>query len=142
MESAFDALYLVCVLVMGILILRKARGERQFVLFGAMAIVLGLGDAFHLVPCMIALLTDGLQNHVVSLGVGKLITSVTITVFLFCSTTFGGSGTIRAVRAARPRQFAHWPPFGFCCACFRKTGGSAQMRPSHGEFTATCRFLF
>ncbi len=81
MEPIFEIPYLLGVVTLGILILRMAKGNRQFTLFGVMAIVLGCGDAFHLVPRMYALLTDGLQNHVAALGFGKLVTSITMTVF-------------------------------------------------------------
>ena len=46
-----------------------------------MAVTLGLGDAFHLVPRAIALCTTGLADYTSALGIGKLITSVTMTVF-------------------------------------------------------------
>ena len=46
-----------------------------------MAVTLGVGDSFHLVPIAIALCTTGLDNYTVPLGVGKLITSITMTVF-------------------------------------------------------------
>ena len=46
-----------------------------------MAIVLGAGDSFHLIPRAIALCTTGLENFTVPLGLGKWITSVTMTVF-------------------------------------------------------------
>ena len=46
-----------------------------------MAVVLGLGDAFHLVPRAIALCTTGLENFTFALGMGKFITSITMTVF-------------------------------------------------------------
>ena len=46
-----------------------------------MAIVLGAGDSFHLVPRALALCTTGLENFTVPLGLGKWITSVTMTVF-------------------------------------------------------------
>lgn len=38
-------------------------------------------NAFHLVPRAIALCTTGLEDYTVALGIGKLITSVTMTVF-------------------------------------------------------------
>lgn len=81
METLFDAVYLVTVVTLGILMIRKSKGCRQVRLFGFMAVVLGLGDAFHLVPRAWALCTDGLSNHVEALGIGKLVTSVTMTVF-------------------------------------------------------------
>lgn len=60
---------------------KKEKGERQFCLFGWMAVVLGVGDSFHLVPRALALCTSGLENYTVSLGIGKWITSVTMTIF-------------------------------------------------------------
>ena len=81
MEPIFEIAYLICILVLGVLILRRAEEQRQFKLFGSMAILLGCGDAFHLIPRIYALWTDGTQNHAASLGFGKLVTSITMTVF-------------------------------------------------------------
>ena len=60
---------------------RRSAGRRQYRLFGWMAVVLGAGDAFHLVPRAVALCTTGLENYTMALGLGKWITSVTMTVF-------------------------------------------------------------
>ncbi len=49
-ETLFDAAYLISVIAIGILMIRGGNGERQFRLFGWMAVVLGAGDAFHLIP--------------------------------------------------------------------------------------------
>lgn len=81
MEAAFDAVYLVTVLTVGVRMIRKHKAARQFHLFGWMAVVLGAGDAFHLVPRAWALCTTGLENYTFALGLGKAITSVTMTVF-------------------------------------------------------------
>ncbi len=81
METAFDAVYLCTVITLGILMLRGAKGNKQYALFGIMAITLGAGDAFHLIPRAAALLTTGLDHYTVALGIGKLITSMTMTVF-------------------------------------------------------------
>lgn len=81
METLFDAVYLVTVITLGNIMVKRSGGSRQFRLFGLMAIVLGCGDAFHLVPRAVALCTTGLENYTVALGAGKLITSVTMTVF-------------------------------------------------------------
>ena len=81
MEPIFEIGYLLCVLTWGILTLRKAGGRKQFQLFGIMAVMLGLGDAFHLVPRVYALWTDGLESHAAALGFGKAVTSITMTVF-------------------------------------------------------------
>ena len=80
-ETIFDAVYLVSVITIGILMIRASRGNAQFKLFGMMAVVLGAGDSFHLVPRALALCTTGLENYTVPLGLGKWITSVTMTVF-------------------------------------------------------------
>ena len=48
---------------------------------GLMAALLGAGDAFHLVPRCYALWTTGLEANAAALGIGKLITSITMTVF-------------------------------------------------------------
>lgn len=81
METLFDVVYLTTVITVGILMIRGCRGNAQFRLFGWMAVVLGAGDAFHLVPRAVALCTTGLENYTVALGLGKAITSVTMTVF-------------------------------------------------------------
>ena len=80
-ETLFDAVYLVTVITIGILMIRGSKGNAQFRLFGLMAVVLGAGDAFHLVPRALALCTTGLESYTVPLGLGKWITSVTMTVF-------------------------------------------------------------
>ena len=80
-ETLFDAVYLVSVITIGILMIRRSGGNRQFRLFGIMAVVLGAGDAFHLIPRAVALCTTGLEHYTVSLGLGKWITSVTMTIF-------------------------------------------------------------
>ena len=80
-ETLFDAGYLVTVITLGILMIRGSKGNAQFRLFGLMAVVLGAGDAFHLVPRALALCTTGLESYTVPLGLGKWITSVTMTVF-------------------------------------------------------------
>ena len=80
-ETLFDAVYLISVITIGILMIRNSRGEPQYRLFGWMAVVLGAGDSFPLVPRALALCTTGLENYTVPLGLGKWITSVTMTVF-------------------------------------------------------------
>lgn len=81
METLFDAVYLTTVITLGIIMIVKSKGNRQYLLFGIMAVVLGLGDSFHLVPRAVALCTTGLENYVVPLGIGKFITSITMTFF-------------------------------------------------------------
>lgn len=80
-ETLFDICYLATVLSVGVRMIRGAKGSRQFELFGWMAVVLGAGDSFHLVPRALALCTTGLDSFAFQLGLGKWITSVTMTVF-------------------------------------------------------------
>jgi len=81
METLFDAVYLTLVITLGVKMIRGCQGVAQFRLFGIMAVVLGAGDSFHLVPRVFALCTTGLENYTAALGLGKWITSVTMTVF-------------------------------------------------------------
>ena len=80
-ETLFDIVYLVTVITLGILMIRGSRGEKQYLLYGVMAVTLGCGDAFHLVPRAVALCTTGLENYTAALGIGKLVTSITMTLF-------------------------------------------------------------
>lgn len=80
-ETLFDAVYLISVITIGILMIHGSKGSAQFKLFGLMAVVLGAGDSFHLFPRALALCTTGLENYTVPLGLGKWITSITMTVF-------------------------------------------------------------
>ena len=80
-ETLFDIVYLVTVITLVILMIRNSRGEKQYLLYGVMAVTLGCGDAFHLVPRAIALCTTGLEHYTAALGIGKLVTSVTMTLF-------------------------------------------------------------
>ena len=82
MEPIFDVAYLVSVITIGIKMIRRSQGKcRQFTIFGWMAVILGAGDSFHLVPRIIALCTTGFGYYTVPLGIGKWITSVTMTIF-------------------------------------------------------------
>ena len=81
METLFDVVYLTTVITLGVKMIQQSNGRKQYRLFGVMAVTLGLGDAFHLVPRAWALCTTGLESYAAALGIGKLVTSVTMTVF-------------------------------------------------------------
>ncbi|WP_195430566.1 hypothetical protein [Clostridium sp. D46t1_190503_E9] len=81
METTFDVVYLITVVTLGIIMIMKNNGKKQYLLFGVMAVTLGVGDSFHLVPRAIALCTTGLENYTFALGIGKFITSITMTIF-------------------------------------------------------------
>lgn len=80
-ETLFDVVYLTTVTVLGIRMIQWHNGRKQYLLFGIMAVVLGVGDAFHLVPRAAALWTTGLDSFAGPLGFGKFVTSNTMTVF-------------------------------------------------------------
>jgi hypothetical protein len=80
-ETIFDALYLSFAVIIGIFLIKKGDRDSLTRKFGVMAILLGLGDAFHLVPRVYALWTTGLVANAAALGIGTLITSITMTVF-------------------------------------------------------------
>ena len=78
-ESIFDVLYLIFAIGSGIALLIKAKGRTVITLFGLMTLLLGAGDSFHLIPRVLNYWTD--SDYTAALGVGKLITSITMTVF-------------------------------------------------------------
>lgn len=77
-ESTFDVLYLVFAILTGIVILLR-RKNRNDVLMGTAALVLGIGDSFHLVPRVLNYFIG--KDLTWFLGFGKLVTSITMTVF-------------------------------------------------------------
>ncbi len=78
-ESIFDVGYLIFAIVSGIYLLRKAQGNKKLMLLGALTLILGCGDAFHLVPRILNYWVEG--DFTAALGIGKLVTSVTMTIF-------------------------------------------------------------
>ena len=77
-ESAFDILYLLFAIISGCLILRRARNRTEKMM-GLAALILGCGDAFHLVPRVLNYFADA--DFTAALGMGKFITSITMTFF-------------------------------------------------------------
>ncbi len=79
-ETIFDIIYLSFALFAGLIMLTK--GNNPLVKkAGLMAALLGAGDSFHLVPRCYALWTTGLEANAAALGIGKFITSITMTIF-------------------------------------------------------------
>ena len=77
-ESAFDILYLLFAITGGRMILRRA-GDKTEKFMGLAALILGCGDAFHLIPRVMNYFSDA--DFTAALGIGKLITSISMTVF-------------------------------------------------------------
>ena len=77
-ESLFDICYLTLAIACGILLLRKGRNKNEKRM-GLAALILGCGDAFHLVPRVLNYFIEA--DFTAALGIGKLVTSITMTVF-------------------------------------------------------------
>ena len=77
-ESIFDIIYLLIAIVIGIKILSKGNNKLSK-LMGYSVLILGCGDAFHLVPRVLNYFID--YDFNIYLGVGKLVTSITMTIF-------------------------------------------------------------
>ena len=77
-ESVFDVLYLAFTIAAGIYLLVKSKTKSGRAM-GLAALLLGAGDAFHLIPRVLNYFIASDFNT--ALGVGKLVTSVTMTVF-------------------------------------------------------------
>lgn len=77
-ETIFDIAYLIIAICVGIYILLNSKTKGQK-LMGIATLVLGLGDSFHLVPRMLDYFVD--YDFSMALGVGKLVTSITMTIF-------------------------------------------------------------
>ena len=77
-ESLFDIIYLLLVIITGIIILTKSESKLSK-LMGWAVLILGCGDAFHLVPRVLNYFIN--YDFNIYLGVGKLVTSITMTIF-------------------------------------------------------------
>ncbi|WP_026518798.1 hypothetical protein [Butyrivibrio sp. FCS006] len=77
-ESLFDICYLLFAIISGCIILKRSK-DATGKLMGYAALILGCGDAFHLVPRVQNYFVN--SDFTVALGVGKLVTSITMTVF-------------------------------------------------------------
>ena len=77
-ESSFDIAYLIIVVVLGIVMISKSKNKLGKMM-GITTLVLGCGDAFHLVPRVLNYFVE--YDFTMYLGVGKLVTSITMTVF-------------------------------------------------------------
>lgn len=80
MEAIFCIIYLILTSVLGITIVARSKGDKEHKLFGIMSLILVFGDSFHLVPRIISAF-DKTSDLSFALGMGKLVTSVTMTIF-------------------------------------------------------------
>ncbi|MDR2649767.1 MAG: hypothetical protein LBB94_08655 [Clostridiales bacterium] len=80
-ESVFDALYLSAGLSIAIFLIASADANHTRTLYGAMALTLVAGDAFHLTPRALYIKFKGRARLARARGIGLCVTSVTITAF-------------------------------------------------------------
>ena len=79
METIFDSGYLLFAVGAGAYLLWRSRGQGLRALLGVMCLILGCGDAFHLVPRVMHFWLPG--DFTAALGFGTQVTSITMTVF-------------------------------------------------------------
>lgn len=77
-EAAFDILYLLTAAAIGLWLLGQPPTAVHR-LGAAMALLLAVGDAFHLVPRVAAILTGDEERWAAAMGFGKFVTSLTMT---------------------------------------------------------------
>ena len=98
-ESLFCIIYLVFAIVMGIRIVMATKPGTSGRLMGIATLILGCGDAFHLVPRVLDHFID--SDFTAALGIGKLVTSITMTIFyvimLLIFKKLFGSGNTRTM---------------------------------------------
>lgn len=82
MEALFCVLYLIVTSVLGVSIIKCSKDNSESRLFGIMTLVLVSGDAFHLVPRIMAAV-DKAGDYSKAMGIGTFITSITMTIFYF-----------------------------------------------------------
>lgn len=104
-EVVFDLCYLLAALGMGIALTATAGGGGLRRLAGIMALLLALGDSFHLAPRIAAIVNREQERFRAAMGRGKQITSITMTFFYLLLWHMG-------VRLFAPR----WAFLGYCAA--------------------------
>ena len=77
-EAIFEIAYLILVITSGIILLKKRRNDAEHMM-GNAVLFLGIGDAFHLIPRIVGYFAK--VNLSEALGIGTLITSITMTIF-------------------------------------------------------------
>ena len=81
LNTEFCIAYLVFDLIAAIVFLSKAGGSQILNLFGVLTLVLGGGDAFHLIPRIIKAFRGDSPKVEWWAGLGLMVSSITMTVF-------------------------------------------------------------
>lgn len=87
MEAIFCVFYMILVVILGTKIVLNSKKQsdendkkKEILWFGIMCLTLVFGDAFHLVPRVLAAINPSGDYHA-AMGIGTLITSITMTFF-------------------------------------------------------------
>ncbi len=80
-EAVFNILYLVTALILSLTLILIKPDNSVRILAGTMGLILVVGDAFHLIPRIMVIMTGHEERLRWMLGRGKQITSITMTVF-------------------------------------------------------------
>lgn len=138
-EAVFNTAYLLFDLIAGMILLGKGNTP-VLMLYGLLALELGAGDAFHLVP-RIRRALHGEEAHTEhNLGLGLQVSSITMTVFYLI------------LYAIWRLQYPDLQPSGVLiflfllqrscgssCACFQRITGTLMKETGNGRCTATFR---
>ena len=77
-ETIFIIIYLIYAISAGVYLLKR-RKNKPIKYMGIATLILGIGDSFHLIPRILNNIVAG--DYTSYLGYGKLITSITMTIF-------------------------------------------------------------
>ena len=77
-ETIFIIIYLIYAISAGVYLLKRGK-NKPIKYMGIATLILGIGDSFHLIPRILNNIVAG--DYTSYLGYGKLITSITMTIF-------------------------------------------------------------
>ncbi len=80
-EAIFCIAYLIFDLIAAVLFFMNAKGNQAILLFGVLTLILGGGDAFHLVPRIVKAFRGDSDRVEWWSGLGLMISSITMTIF-------------------------------------------------------------
>ncbi len=80
-EAVFDIIYLLFDLIAGLMFLIAGGGKTVFVLFGLLALFLGVGDAFHLIPRVARAIHGETPKIKLWLNRGLFVSSISVTIY-------------------------------------------------------------
>ena len=79
-EPLFNLIYLLFVISAGTYMVLISQSTDLTFYYGMMSLTLGIGDSFHLIPRILSI-QNTQKDYTKSLGTGKMITSITMTIF-------------------------------------------------------------